>query len=225
MRLEVHVDPDDLALAGDPDHLLYEPPSDAPAPQIGVDRRIEQEGVDAAQQVVRCIGCDAPVSDIGGPTHPYIGASPGCWQVYGEVLAKEYGEYGYPPVHRLTVDAYAAQHPGTPSKQSIQSVAVHLIGLYAMFERGWDTARATRAIREAVARGGFSWLDPPPPGPLTIIDVRGAANLAEHTERVERWARSVWGSWAPHHETIRRWAGEGGRERGGTTDEVRRVRG
>ena len=33
--------------------------------------------MDAAQQLVRCVGCGAPVPDIDGPTHAYIGASPG----------------------------------------------------------------------------------------------------------------------------------------------------
>ena len=37
--------------------------------------------------------------------------------------------------HQLTVDAYAIQHPGKPSAQSIQSVCVHLISLYASLER------------------------------------------------------------------------------------------
>ena len=97
--------------------------------------------------LIPCVGCGALVPDVAGPTHPYIGASRGCWAIYGEVLAKEYGEYGYPPVHGLTVDAYAAQHPGTPSRQAIQSVAVHLIALYLVLERGYGFARATEALR------------------------------------------------------------------------------
>lgn len=80
-----------------------------------------------------CVGCGALVPEIEGPTHRYLGAPPGCWAVYGEVLEKEYGDCSrYALNHRLTVDA--AQHPGVPSPQSIQSVAVHLIRLY--LERG-----------------------------------------------------------------------------------------
>jgi hypothetical protein len=45
-------------------------------------------------------GCGALLPDVNGPTHPYLGASASCWAVYGEVLAREYGEYRYPPVHR-----------------------------------------------------------------------------------------------------------------------------
>ena len=92
-----------------------------------------------------CVGCGALVPEIEGPTHRYLGASPGCWAVYGEVLEKEYGDYlRYAPVHRLTVDAYAAQHPGVPSPQSIQSVAVHLIRLHLVLERGLRPSGPTR---------------------------------------------------------------------------------
>jgi hypothetical protein len=56
------------------------------------------------------------VKNKPGKPHKYIGAVAGCWEIYGEILAKEYGEYGYPELtHRLTVDTYAVQHPGTPS--------------------------------------------------------------------------------------------------------------
>ena len=147
--------------------------------------------------------------EIEGPTHRYLGASPGCWAVYGEVLEKEYGDYlRYAPVHRLTVDAYAAQHPGVPSPQSIQSVAVHLIRLHLVLERGLRPERANAAMQWTVSRSKrFVWLDPPVSlGEITILDVRDAKDPDEHIERVREWARLVWEAWAPHHETVRRWA-------------------
>jgi hypothetical protein len=130
-----------------------------------------------------CPGCGALVPNIGGPTHPYLGASPGCWAVYGEVLEKEYGEYRYPPVHRLTVDAYAAQHPDTPSRRSIQSVAVHLISLYVVLEWNYDPHRATQLIRRAsTSQQDFVWLEPPASlGAITVLNVREAKDLAEHS--------------------------------------------
>ena len=147
--------------------------------------------------------------EIEGPTHRYLGASPGCWAVYGEVLEKEYGDYlRYAPVHRLTVDAYAAQHPGVPSPQSIQSVAVHLIRLHLVLERGLRPERANAAMQWTVSRSKrFVWLDPPVSlGEITILDVRDAKDPDEHIERVREWARLEWEAWAPHHETVRRWA-------------------
>lgn len=68
-----------------------------------------------SQRKIKCIGCGALVEDLAGKPHKYIGASQECWNLYGEVLAKEYGEYNYPQLtHRLTVDTYAIQHPGEP---------------------------------------------------------------------------------------------------------------
>jgi hypothetical protein len=161
-----------------------------------------------ANQVETCRGCGAVVPTIDLAGQRYIGASSGCWAVYGKVLAREYGERRYPAIHRLTVDAYSVQHPGTPSRQSIQSVAGHLIGLFVVLELGWPPAQATQAIRTAVGRSErFIWLEPPQTrGELTIVDVANAANLAEHEQVVQQWAQSVWESWQFHHSNIRHWA-------------------
>lgn len=38
-------------------------------------------------RAVACVGCRGMVPDVEGPTHPYMQASPGCWQLYGELGA------------------------------------------------------------------------------------------------------------------------------------------
>lgn len=148
--------------------------------------------------------------EVDGPTHRYIGASAGCWALYGEVLAKEYEGYAlYAPVHRLTVDAYAAQHPGVPSRLAVQSVAVHLIRLHFQLERGLphEKANAVMLRVSAHAKDSFTWLKPPTSlGAATVLDVLGARDPTEHVERVREWAKSVWGAWQLHHDTVRRWA-------------------
>lgn len=138
----------------------------------------------------RCAGCGASVPRSDGPTHEYIGASPGCWAIFTELA-----------MNQLVVDAYAAQHPGTPSRRSIQSVAVHLISLCVQIEHGADAARARDAILAALGIAfRFVWLDPPSwDDALTIADVRDAAGA-------RAWAESVWRAWAPHHHTVRAWA-------------------
>ena len=157
-----------------------------------------------------CFGCGAVVPDVDGPTHRYIGASPGCWRLYGEVLGREYADYSrFALVHRLTVDAYAAQHPGTPSPQSTGSVGVHLVRLHLELECNLPHDRANEAMLDISSRlkRDFVWLDPPASlGDVTVLDVLGARDPEEHAERVRRWAASVWEAWAPHHETVRRWA-------------------
>ncbi len=157
-----------------------------------------------------CVGCGAVVPDVPGPTHRYLGASPGCWWAYGEVLESEYAQYSrFAPVHRLTVDAYAAQHPGTPSPQAIGSVGVHLVRLHLQLERGLPHDRANAAMLDVSSRlkEDFVWLDPPASlGEVTVLDVLGAQDPDEHMGRVRGWAASVWEAWASHHETVRRWA-------------------
>jgi hypothetical protein len=110
--------------------------------------------------------------------------------------------------HRRTVDAYAAQHPGEPSRRSIQSVAVHLVGLYVVNDLEMDGDSALRAVRRASdGSNNFTWLEPPEStGDMTVQDVAAAGDPDEHCRLVAAWAKSVWAAWRDHHATIRRWA-------------------
>ncbi len=157
---------------------------------------------------VPCIGCGGLFPESEGPTHRYMESSPGCWKAYGEVLVREYRDYAFfSPVHRLSVDAYAVQHPGRPSPQSIQSVAVHLIRLCLILERGLPMQLANDAMLAAAkTKARFVWLPPPPTrGAVTAADVFRAKDDTEHLELVRAWADSAWSAWAPHHDTVRSW--------------------
>ena len=163
------------------------------------------------ENLERCPDCGALTPKVDGSTHRYLGASPGCWAVYGEVLDREYQEYTrYAPVHRLGVDAYAAQHPGAPSRQAIASVGVHLVRLHLVLECGLQPEKANSAMKWASGRKhDFVWLDPPASlGELTVLYVRDAQSSEEHTARMREWAQSVWEAWGAHHDTVRRWAAE-----------------
>ena len=158
--------------------------------------------------LVPCPDCGLELPESDGPTHAYLGASAACWGVFGEVLAKEYQDARYFKVHQLTVDAYAAQHPGKPERRSIQSVALHLVGLYLALECGRPPAAIIEAHRACAARAqDFIWLEPPaPPFDLTIQDVAAADTPQDHMELVHAYADAVWRSWTPHHGIIRHWA-------------------
>ena len=157
--------------------------------------------------LVTCIGCGGLFPEMDGPTHRYMESSPGCWAAYGDVLAREYSDPAYAKTHRLTVDAYAVQHPGRPSPQSIQSVALHLVRLCLLFECGLQIQRANEAIlKTAQAKAKFVWLTPPPNrGAVTVLDVHRTKNAEEHLLRVREWAESAWAAWSPHHAQIRLW--------------------
>lgn len=160
----------------------------------------------------RCCGCgelfpEPPPSDTAAPTHPYILSSPGCWQAYGELLAREYQDPRYMRVHRLTVDTYAVQHPGVDTPQARNSVGIHLSRLLLLFERAWPIERANAAMLTITAKKhAYPWLTPPPSlGLLTVRHPLAATTPEEHAQRVEEWARSVWTAWAEHHATVRAW--------------------
>jgi hypothetical protein len=154
---------------------------------------------------IKCYGCGAPVEDIEGPVHRYVGAPAGCWKIFTEVLAKEYSDYILlEQTHRLTVDAYAVQHPGKPSRQAIQSVNVHLMRLYLGLEKNITGKEANDAMKKIAGRKhNFTWLTPPElNGTITVIDVSKAGSLEEHKRLVKKWARSVWDAWKEHHEKV-----------------------
>src|SRR5689334_8865642 len=148
-----------------------------------------------------CFSCGALVPDIDGPTHKYLLSSPGCWALYGEILVRDYKEYHYPAVHRAVVDTYAVQHPGKPMRQSIQSVAVHLIGLYLFVEKRMDAKKITQAIGHATQFSDrFVWLDPPTNlGTITVADVAKATTFEEYDHLAREWAKSAWEVWSIHH--------------------------
>jgi hypothetical protein len=155
-----------------------------------------------------CIGCGALVPDVDGPTHRYIGASPGCWAIFNVVSARHYANPALGAAHQDLVDAYAAQHPGTPSPQSIQSVTVHLISLCLAFEHGYQPHQRIAALQTATRwRDQYTWLEPPvPPYVYTILDVENAADVAGQIAQTRRWAHAVWDAWAEYHAAIRAWA-------------------
>ena len=157
----------------------------------------------------KCCGCGEEFPGDDGPTHPYVLSSPGCWKAYGDLLAREYQDQSYWPVHRLTVDSYAVQHPGVDTPQARNSVGIHLSRLCLMLEMAWPMQRVNGAMEEITARKSeYPWLTPPAfLGDVTVRHVLAARNASEHADEVERWARSVWAAWAGQHAAVREWVG------------------
>lgn len=161
-------------------------------------------------EVEPCPGCHAPFNRSDGPTHRYIGASAGCWDLYTKLLA---GTPSWVPsgTGSLLVDAYASQHPGDSSPQATQSVAVHLIVLEGMLGQGARHEDAIRMRTAAVEHGrnnnGYLKLEPEPNvWDLTLQDIVGAPDARERGEIVTRYVETVWSSWRElHNETISDW--------------------
>jgi hypothetical protein len=125
---------------------------------------------------------------------------------YGELLVREFGELRNPAIHRLSVDAYAVQHPGgVPERRAIRSVAVHLMSLCLVLERGFTFEATTRRLGGLVDRARPDWLEPPVPNGTLTVEHPLAAPPAEHATRVREWAEDVWRAWQAHHPTVDAW--------------------
>jgi hypothetical protein len=155
-----------------------------------------------------CPGCGLVLPLHSGPTHAYVGASSACWSLYGQLPTAFRITAVDETVRRLALDTYALQHPGRPQRRSVQSVAVHAMGLCVLLERGAEERRVKSVLGRRPTRRAPSlhWLEPPRPnGTLTVQDSLGAAEPEDYVTAVRSWAADVWAAWEPHHDTVRRW--------------------
>jgi hypothetical protein len=159
-------------------------------------------------KLVECTGCHALVPDMPafyGPAHTYLGASAGCWQIYGELTARRVPNM---IVRGLMADTYMVQHPGVASRQAIQSVARHLMGLHCSLELHLPFEQGVEVMKKApVAQ--FVWLEPPTtPGSLTAVDMVRAFDEEVETDLVKEWAVTTWQAWEIHHPMVRHWVNQ-----------------
>ena len=160
-------------------------------------------------QTNKCSGCGAVFEEIDGPTHRYMISSPACWQAFGKLLAAEYSAPALMATHRLSVDAYAVQHPGGHSRQAIQSVGLHLARLLIQLDR----PLAPQETNEVMLKFGrrkktLQYLAPPASFDFTIADVVPHIGAQTHSETVRYWAQSACASWRDHHPYIQAWIGK-----------------
>ncbi len=145
-----------------------------------------------------CPSCGAEVS----------GGLKGCDDIFQEVIAREFGDFRYGRVHRLTVDVYSAQHPVRYMKKFV-SQGAHLTGLCWVFEyegghsigkmlkKWYDRKPNKQKITEPEFKGS-----------MTIVDIINAENPEEHIELVRKWGMEIWEAYSDHHDTIRSWVKE-----------------
>jgi hypothetical protein len=155
-------------------------------------------------RLTACPGCGAPVPDIDGPTHAYLGASPGCWAAWGAFQARSFASPAIAAVQPLAVDVYAVQHPGLAERRAIQSVWAHLVSLCLILERDRPPADGIRAKQQLLAGStAFSWLEPPVGSyAMTVLDMTSVEQQAVPRE-VRRWADVTWAAWRAHHAAVR----------------------
>ncbi|HEU4932721.1 MAG TPA: DUF5946 family protein [Pyrinomonadaceae bacterium] len=129
----------------------------------------------------------------------------GCVKLFEAILAREFSDYRYGKIHRLTVDSYALQHPDAYMRSG-KSFAAHLTGMCAALER-----EDVFSVNQIVQR----WLSTNPQidkpahlpeqrGSLTISYILNAEDTDEHIKRVREWAQNIWAAWSEHQDLARR---------------------
>lgn len=177
-----------------------------------------------------CPGCGVtlPVTDYPA-SNPYGVSSPECRQKSDEILVKEQQLFYYPGVHRLIVDSCAVQHPRRLALQqqlnisqrlqdaSVQSVAIHLIGLYCALELKIPLPKIAGVMNTVLtnmnkAGATFPELEPPVNlGTIRVTDVhekffaKETFTLPEYEALAYAWAHAAWDAWKAHHKTIQKW--------------------
>jgi hypothetical protein len=155
--------------------------------------------------MIPCFSCHGLVPLVIGPVHPYMKSSPGCWKLYGEILALEYSLDNYDPLmHRITVDTYAIQHPGEPERRAINSVNLHLIRLYLVLHNQVEGSKANEVMKilseNTKLKEKFVWLEPPSfENTITVVDVWNAHDRQSHSKVVTKWGLSVLERWIEKH--------------------------
>lgn len=150
----------------------------------------------------RCFACGGAFEPVEGPAHKYMLSTPGCWAAYGRLLAREYENPAlFGAAHRLTVDAYALQHPGDPGdRRAVQSIWVHYAALHLAIER-LEPHGAIAPVMQRLVGQKLAGRDFVPPGhypeafAITHADVL-AAEPEEHVAAVRRWAECAWQGWS-----------------------------
>lgn len=161
----------------------------------------------APAEISACPGCGGRLPALDGPVHAYMTSSPACWAAFNTVMAREYETPALMPVHRLSVDAWAVQHPGDGSRRAIQSVGLHLARLYVQLDQGLSGETANAAmLRFAARKADLPELPPRTAYRMTVADVIEATEPADHAQAVRAWAEAVWADWSDQHAVIRRWS-------------------
>lgn len=156
--------------------------------------------------VEKCPGCGLSRPPIDGSTDPYGGATASCWGAFQVLLGGDYADWR-PLRHRLTVDAYMAQHPGFGTAGGRRSVLTHLVGLELALEHQLPPKEIGPVLGRVFP--DKSDRDVPAPLPVPALDavniesVLAAGTPEAHDEQVLIWATAVWQAWQPHHERIR----------------------
>jgi hypothetical protein len=156
--------------------------------------------------IERCPSCGLRRAAISGAVDPYGASTPSCWAAFNEVLVRDFSAW-QPLRHRLTVDAYMAQHPSFATPSGRRSVLTHLVGLHAALELQLAPKVIGRLLGAAFpdkSDRAVPALEPIPDlTAITVAHLSSAVCADDHDRLNREWAASVWQAWHRHHSAVR----------------------
>ncbi len=158
-------------------------------------------------RLIRCIACGARVPSI--PDAEQSSATvvaTGCRELFTRILTEPEGPRGSLEYRLLTSAAWALQHPGRKSADSIREVNAQLITLCAALDYRIRSEAVTELASHAIRRyrPDFTWLEPPRwPGPLTVADVAEEQDPDSRLELARDWALGVYRAWESYHDIVK----------------------
>jgi hypothetical protein len=158
----------------------------------------------------RCPGCGTLLKPVDGPTHSYMISSPACFEIFTRILASEYSNAELLATHRLTVDTYAVQHPGSDkTRQQIQSVGLHLARLSLQLQKLMPSREANDImVRLGKHKSTLVYLEPPQSFSITVSDIEPYIGGKKHISMIKEWAAETWMDWSEHHNYINSWTSQ-----------------
>lgn len=125
----------------------------------------------------------------------------GCWELFNEVLNRQYQDADWMQVNQLFVDAYALQHYDFSGPTNVPAHLVHLYYLLEMADDPFQTKPA-KWFNQYVAdlKTVPQWKPPTQHYPLTVMDIARAETANDHQNAVMDFAVSVLRMWSLHHD-------------------------
>lgn len=151
-----------------------------------------------------CPGCGLKLKSVGQSLDKRFNASAACLQLYWDLSAFTLSLRDKEFPHQIAVDSYAAQHY-SPNMKSI-TITFALIGLHLAFERGY-TGREVQLAHIVLGQLHKQWPrfeNQTKNAAITVLDVLQNITKDNYKEPLTKWGKSVWASWEPEHEKVRK---------------------
>ena len=147
-----------------------------------------------------CPGCGLKLKSKSLSDNKRFNASGACFELFNELSGYTLSNNDERFVHQLVVDAYGAQHAGSPTKNI--TVIFALIGLCLVVEHGY-TGHQVQLLHMRIPKQEWPKLKPPHKKVMTIKDVLSVSDYHQMEILIYSWVKSVWALWEAQHNYIR----------------------